>query len=255
MTEQPLAGRVALITGSSRGIGRAVALELARRGADIVVHYLRKKSAAAAVTAEIEALGRRAVAIKANLAEADQIDRLFNQIEAEFGRCDILVGNAASGTPQNILDITDKHWDWTMDVNARAVLRCVQRAAPLMAKNGWGRVVNITSPGSTRVLPHYAVIGVSKAALEALTRYLAVELAPQGIIVNAVSPGLVNTDAIAAFPIDLQQVFEYAANRAPAGRLVTPQDVAGAVAFLCSNEAAMIVGQTLLIDGGYNLLV
>jgi len=255
MTEQTLAGKVALITGSSRGIGRAIALELARRGAEIVVHYLRKKNAAAAVTAEIEALGRRAIAIKANLTEADQIDRLFNQIEAEFGRCDILVGNAASGTPQNILDITDKHWDWTMDVNARAVLRCVQRAAPLMEKNGWGRVVNITSPGSTRVLPHYAVIGVSKAALEALTRYLAVELAPKGIIVNAVSPGLVNTDAITAFPVDLQQVFEYAAHRAPAGRLVTPQDVAGAVAFLCSNEAAMIVGQTLLIDGGYNLLV
>ncbi len=220
-----------------------------------MVNYLRKKSAAEAVVADIEALGRRAVAIKANLAEAAQIEAMFDQIEAEFGRCDIFVGNAASGTPRPALELTDKHWDWTMDVNARSVLRCVQRAAPLMARHGWGRIVNISSPGSSRVLPHYAVIGLSKAVIEALTRYLAVELAPQGIVVNAVSPGLVDTDAVTAFPVDLQEVFQYAAGRAPARRLVTPADVAGLVAFLCSDAAAMMVGQTLLIDGGYSLLV
>ncbi|RMF01115.1 MAG: enoyl-[acyl-carrier-protein] reductase FabL [Chloroflexi bacterium] len=246
--------RVALVTGSSRGIGRAIAVELARRGADVVVHYLRKKSAAAGAVAEIEALGRRAIAVKANLADAAQIDSLFDQLEAEFGRCDILVGNAASGTPRDILDVTDKHWDWTMDVNARSILRCAQRAAPLMAQHGWGRIVNISSPGSRRVLPHYAVIGLSKAVVESLTRYLAVELAPQGIVVNAVSPGLVNTDAVSAFPVDLQEVFDYAASRAPAGRLVSPEDVARVVAFLCSDGAEMIVGQTITVDGGYQLL-
>jgi enoyl-[acyl-carrier protein] reductase III len=123
-----------------------------------------------------------------------------------------------------------------------------------MAEAGWGRIINITSPGSTRVLPHYGAIGLSKAVVESLTRYLAVDLASKGIIVNAVSPGLVNTDAVTAFPVDLQAVIDYAQNRTPAGRLVTPEDVARVVAFLCSEEANMIVGQTILVDGGYGLL-
>ncbi len=255
MIEQNLKNKVALVTGSSRGIGRAIALKLAQHGAGVVVHYLRKKNAANEAVAEIEGMGCRAVAIKANLADAAQIDAMFDQVEATFGRCDIFVGNAASGTPKDVLDVTDKHWDWTMDINARSILRCVQRVAPLMEAHGWGRVVNISSPGSTRVLPHYAIIGLSKAVLEALTRYLAAELAPKGIVVNAVSPGLVNTDAVSAFPVDLQEVFEHAANRAPAGRLVAPEDVATLVAFLCSDGALMIVGQTLLVDGGYSLLL
>ncbi len=249
-----LTGKVALITGSSRGIGRTIALELARRGADIVVHYLRKHSAAAEVVAEAGRLGRKSIAIKANLAEAGAIAAMFDEIEAAFGRCDIFIGNAASGTPRDILEVNDKHWDWTMDVNARSILRCVQRAAPLMEQHGWGRVVNITSPGSGRVLPHYGAIGLSKAVIESLTRYLAVDLAPKGITVNAVSPGLVKTDAVAAFPVDLQETFDFAVSRTPAGRLVTPEDVAHLVAFLCSDAAAMIVGQTMLVDGGYSIL-
>ncbi|NJN93462.1 MAG: SDR family oxidoreductase [Anaerolineales bacterium] len=252
--EKFLTHKTALITGSSRGIGRAIALELARQGADVVVHYLRKKSAAEEVVAAIEALGCRAVAVKANMAEADQITAMLDEIEARVGRCDIFVGNAASGTPRDVLDVNDKHWDWTMDVNARAVLRCVQRLAPGMEQAGWGRIINITSPGSTRVLPHYGAIGLSKAVLESLTRYLAVDLAPKGIIVNAVSPGLVNTDAVTAFPVDLQATFEYAQSRTPTGRLVTPEDVARIVAFLCSDAAGMIVGQTITVDGGYGLL-
>lgn len=254
MTDKFLTHKTALVTGSSRGIGRAIALELARLGADVVVHYVRKKGAAEEVVAAIEALGCRAVAVKANLAEADRIVAMFDDIEAKMGRCDIFVGNAASGTPRDILDVTDKHWDWTMDVNARAILRCVQRLTPGMEQAGWGRIINITSPGSTRVLPHYGAIGLSKAVVESLTRYLAVDLAPKGIIVNAVSPGLVNTDAVTAFPVDLQATFAYAQTRTPAGRLVTPEDVARIVAFLCSEDANMIVGQTILVDGGYGLL-
>ena len=253
-TDKYLTNKVALITGSSRGIGRAIACELARLGADVVIHYLRKRSAAAEAVAEIEALGSRAIAVKANLAEADKIETLFAQIEAAFGRCDILVGNAASGTSRDVLDVADKHWDWTMDVNARAVLRCAQRAVPYMEKAGWGRIINISSPGSGRVLPHYGVIGLSKATLEALTRYLAVDLAPKGVVVNAVSPGLVDTDAVAAFPVDLQDTFAFATERTPAGRLVTPEDVARLVGFLCSEAAQMIVGQTISVDGGYGLL-
>jgi enoyl-[acyl-carrier protein] reductase III len=255
MTDRFLTNKVALITGSSRGIGRAIALELAERGADIVVHYLRKTSAAAEVVAAVEALDRRAIAIKANLAEADKIEAMAKQIEVTFGRCDVFVGNAASGTPRDILEVTDKHWDWTMDVNARSILRLVQRLTPLMEKAGWGRIINITSPGSTRVLPHYGAIGLSKAVVEALTRYLAIDLAPRGITVNAVSPGLVKTEAVAAFPVDLEETLNYAQNRTPAGRLVTPEDIARVVAFLCSDAASMIVGQTILVDGGYGLLL
>lgn len=254
MTQQNLSPKVALVTGSSRGIGRAIALELARQGADIVVHYLRKKSATDEVTAAVQKMGRKAIAIRANLAEAAQIEAMFDELEETFGRCDILVGNAASGTPRDILEVEDKHWDWTMDVNARAILRCAKRAAPLMEQAGWGRIVTISSPGSTRVLPHYAAIGLSKAALEAMTRYLAVDLAAKGIIVNAVSPGMVHTDAVHAFPVDLQAVIEQTTRRTPAHRLVTPEDVARVVAFLCSEAAEMIVGQTIVIDGGYGLM-
>lgn len=254
MAENTLTNKVALITGSSRGIGRAIAIELARQGANIVVHYLRKTSAAKEVVAAIEAMGPRAIAIKANLAEADKIEALYDKVESTFGRCDIFVGNAASGTPRDIMDISDKHWDWTMDINARSILRCVQRSVPLMEKEGWGRIINISSPGSTRVLPHYAAIGLSKAVVEALTRYLAVDLAPKGIIVNAISPGLIRTDAVTAFPVDLQAVIAQTTERTPTRRLVTPEDVARVVAFLCSDAASMVVGQTIKIDGGYGLL-
>jgi len=254
MTTKFLANKVALITGSSRGVGRAIALELARHGAAVGVHYVRKKQAAAEVAAAIEAGGGQAVTFKANLAQVDHIKALFDEVEAVFGGCDIFVGNAASGVPRDILEVSDKHWDWTMDVNARSILRCVRRAVPYMERAGWGRIVNISSPGSRRALPHYAAIGLSKAVVEALTRYLAVDLAPKNIIVNAVSPGLLNTDAVAAFPIDLQATIAYAESRTPAGRLVTPEDVARVVAFLCSDAAAMIIGQTITVDGGYGLL-
>ncbi|UCC85660.1 MAG: enoyl-[acyl-carrier-protein] reductase FabL [Anaerolineales bacterium] len=252
--DQPLQGRVALITGSSRGIGRAIALELAARGADIVVNYLRKRSAAEEVVASIQAVGRRAVAIKANVGNAAQIEAMFDQVRSDFGRCDILVGNVASGVVRPITQVEDKHWDWTLDINARSILRCAQQAAPLMEMQGWGRIIGITSFGSTRVFSEYGVIGVSKAAIEALVRYLAVELAPQGIVVNAVSPGIVETDALQFFPIDVRETLVEAATRTPARRVTTPKDVARVVAFLCSDDAAMIVGQTIVVDGGWSIL-
>lgn len=249
-----LQGKVALITGGSRGIGRAIAVELARCGADVVVNYARKQQAAEEVVAEVRALGRRALACRANLAEADKIEAMFDQIEAEFGRCDIVVGNAASGILKPLTEITDKHWDWTMDVNARSILRCVQRAVPHMRRQGWGRIVNITSMGSVRVYPAYTMVGISKAAIEAMTRYLAAELAPQGITANAIAPGIVDTDALTHFPLDSAEAIRVATKRTPAGRIVTPEDVGKLAAFLCSDAAAMIVGQTIVIDGGFSLL-
>ena len=251
---QLLQGRVALITGSSRGIGRSIALELAARGADIVVNYVRKRSAAEEVVASIEAQGRRAIAIKANVGNAAHIEAMFDRVRAEFGRCDILVGNVASGVVRPITEVEDKHWDWTLDINARSILRCAQQAVPLMEARGWGRIIGITSFGSTRVFSEYGVIGVSKAAIEALIRYLAVELAPKGVVVNAVSPGIVATDALQYFPIDVRRTLTAAAERTPARRVTTPEDVARVVAFLCSDDAAMIVGQTIVVDGGWSIL-
>jgi len=251
---KPLQGRVALITGASRGIGRAIALELARRGADIVVNFLRRRSAADEAVTAIHALGQRAIAVKANVGEAEEIDKMFDQVEREFGRCDILVGNAATGVIRPITQLEDKHWDWTLDINARSILRCALRAIPLMEAQGWGRIIGITSFGSTRVFPAYGIVGISKAAIEALIRYLAVDLAPKGIIANAVSPGVVDTDALKYFPIDLEQTLREGALRTPARRLATPEDIAKVVAFLCSDDAAMIVGQTIVVDGGWSIL-
>jgi enoyl-[acyl-carrier protein] reductase III len=254
LTSRSLNERVALITGSSRGIGRAIALELAGRGADIVVNYLRKRSAAEEVVAEVEARGRRAIAVRANVGDAAEVEAMFDRVRSEFGRCDILVGNAASGVIRPITQVEDKHWDWTLDINARSILRCARQAAPLMEAQGWGRIVGITSFGSTRVFSEYGVIGISKAAIEALIRYLAVELASKGIVANAVSPGIVETDALSFFPIDVEGTLQQAAERTPARRVTTPEDVARVVAFLCSDDAAMIVGQTIVVDGGWSLL-
>lgn len=253
-TNLPLKERVAVITGSSRGIGRAIALELASKGADIVVNYWRKRSAAEEVVAEVEARGQRGIAVKANVGDAAEVDAMFERVRSEFGRCDILVGNAASGVIRPITQVEDKHWDWTLDINARSILRCARQAAPLMEAHGWGRIIGVTSFGSTRVFSEYGVIGVSKAAIEAIIRYLAVELAPMGIVANAVSPGIVETDALKFFPINLDETLQAAAKRTPARRIATPEDVARVVAFLCSDDAAMIVGQTIVVDGGWSLL-
>jgi len=249
-----LKGKVALVTGASRGIGRGIALTLAEAGADVIVHYARKTGMAQDVVAEIESMGRRAIAVKANFAEKEKIDAMLDHIEDVFGGCDIFVANAATGGFRSMLETSDKHWDWTMDVNARSILHCVKRLAPYMERQGWGRVVTVTSLGGVRVVPQYSVVGLSKAVVESLTRYLAVELAPKGIIVNAISPGLVETDALSNMNIDVQSTLEYVRQRNPMRRLVTPQDIGTVATFLCTDAAEMMVGQTLYVDGGFSLL-
>src|SRR5512140_1452559 len=204
-----LSGKLALVTGASRGIGRGIALALAEAGADVLVHYARKTSAAAAVVAEIESRGRKAHPIRANLAERARVEAMLDEVEHAHGGCDIFVANAASGGFGSTLETSDKYWDWTMDVNARSVLRCVQRLAPRMAERGWGRVITITSLGSTRVIPSYGAVGLSKAVVESLTRYLAAELAPLCISVNAISPGMVETSVIGLMPIDGPAALEH----------------------------------------------
>lgn len=248
-----LENKIALITGSGRGIGRATALHLAQLGADIVVNFFRNRAPAEQTAAEIEKLGRRALLVKADVGDPTDIERLLAETDAAFGGLDILVNNAASGYNRPVMQQRVKGWDWTLNINARAALFCSQHAVPLMQKRGGGYIVNVSSIGSLRVLPDYVVVGASKAALEALTRYLAVELASYNIIVNAVSAGPVETEALKHF--GTADILEQAARRIPAGRNVQPQDIAGVIAFLCSPAAFMIRGQTIVIDGGGTLPV
>lgn len=244
-------GKVVLVTGSGRGIGRAIALRFAEEGADLVVNFYRNRDPAEETAEAIRTLGSKALVVKANIGEIDGINQLFDATGEEYGGLDILISNAASGYNRPALKQKPKGWDWTMNINARAMLFCSQRAAALMKDRGGGKIIAVSSPGSFRVLPDYIVVGASKAALEALTRYLAVEFAPMGIVVNAVSPGIVLTDALQYFDVLKDHtVIPQAINATPAGRLVTPEDVAALVAFLCSKEAEMICGQVILIDGG-----
>lgn len=248
--------RVAIVTGSGRGIGRAIALRLAHDGANVVVNYFRNREPAEETASEIRALGRDALVVKANIGELDQLEDLFLKTGKAFGGLDILVNNAASGYNRSILEQKPKGWEWTLNINARAALFGSKLAQPLMVKRGGGYIVNVTSMGSQYVLPEYAVVGASKAALESITRYLAVELAPMNIIANAVSPGMADTEALRHFrtlETNLDQNMKKITSATPAGRLVTPEDVADVVSFLCSPAAFMIRGQVILVDGGYAL--
>ncbi len=244
-------GRVALITGGSRGIGRAIAIRLAEHGMDIVVNYVRHRQDAQDTAAEVEKYGQRCLIIKANVAKESDVKAMFAIIEEEFGGVDVLVSNAASGVLKPVLELTERHWNWAMDINARALLSLVQLGLPLMKKNA--RVIAVSSLGSIRAIRNYTTVGASKAALESLVRHLAVELGPRGIRVNTVSAGAVDTDALKKFP-NRDEILENALNRTPLGRLTTPEDVADVTLFLCSNLADMIQGQVVTVDGGYAIM-
>lgn len=248
-----LRGKTAVITGSGRGIGRAIALQLAEHGVNVAVNYFRHKEQADRTAAEIERAGARAIVVKAHVGEVEGVQRLVETAAETFGGVDIFVGNAASGVLKPAVEQQLKGWEWTVNINARSILFGVQAAAPYMKQRGWGRVIGISSFGSRRVLPEYSVVGVSKAAIEALIRYLAVELAPHGIVCNAVSPGVVETEALDFFP-SKDAIIAEGLRRTPAGRLVMPEEVAKLVAWLCTDDAKMIVGQTIIMDGGYELL-
>jgi len=245
-----LSGKIALVTGGSRGIGQAIAFELGRRGATIVINYLKNHKAAQVTVDELEAAGISATRIKAHVGDETAVESLVEKIDEKFGRLDILVNNAASGVMRPAVDLTAKHWDWTLDINARGPWLLAKAAARLMPDGG--RIINLSSPGSTRVLPAYFAVGVSKAAIEAVTRYLAVELGPKGIAVNTVSSGFVMTDAIDAFPDELG-VKDIASRPTPAGRVIFPEDVAKVVAMMCGTDAEMIRGQVIMVDGGETL--
>jgi enoyl-[acyl-carrier protein] reductase III len=241
------AGKSVLVTGGSRGIGKAIALRFAELGAaKVAVGYLRNDRAAEETATELGTLGAEPSLVRGNVAS----ERVTKQVK-ELGPLDVVVHNAATGVIRPALEVEEKHWDWTLSANSRALLSLTQAAAPAMEPGS--SIVAISSLGSTRVLENYVLVGTSKAALESLVRYLAVELAPRGIRVNAVSGGVIETEALAHFP-NREQMLAAARERTPAGRMVRPEDVADAVCFLCSPQAEMVRGQTLVVDGGYSLL-
>jgi enoyl-[acyl-carrier protein] reductase III len=252
MADRPFEGKVALVTGGSRGIGKACVLKFAELGASVVVNYSRSARDAEAAARAAEAHGVRAIAVQADMGDREAILALFARVRQEFGRLDALVNSAARGLerPRGAVDSLPKHLRHTIDVNLFGPWFCAQEAAKLMRDGG--AIVNLLSPGAQRYLPRYAPVGVSKGALASLTTYLAAELAPRGIRVNGVSAGLVaGTDGVRMLPEELLERYRQAV---PAGRLIEPEDVANAVAFLCSDAARMIVGHVIVVDGGYSTL-
>jgi enoyl-[acyl-carrier protein] reductase III len=241
-------GKSVLVTGGSRGIGKGIALRFAELGAArVVLSYLRNDRAAEETAEKIRAHGAEALTLRGNLGDPDKARAVARQA----GPLDVLVSNAATGVIRPLAELTEKHWDWTLNANARALLTLAREAAPSMSAGG--SIVAMSSMGGDRVLENYALVGTSKAALESLVRYLAVELAPAGIRVNAVSAGLVETGALDFFP-NRDEMLGRMRERTPAGRLVEPRDVAGVVCFLASPDAEMIRGQVVIVDGGYSIL-
>lgn len=245
-----LQGKVALVTGSSRGIGKAISLRLAENGVNIVVNYVRHRRDAEETAALIEGKGARCLVVKANVANDEDVKGMFELIKQEYGRVDFLVSNAASGVLKPAMELDARHWNWAMDINARSLLTLAQQALPLMPTGG--RIMAVSSLGSVRAVENYTAVGASKAALESLVRHLAVELGPKGILVNTISAGAVDTEALKKFP-NRQQILDTALARTPMGRLTTPEDVADVALFLCSQLANMIHGQTVVVDGGYSI--
>jgi enoyl-[acyl-carrier protein] reductase III len=240
-------GRAVLVTGGTRGIGKAIALRFVSLGAKkVALGYLRNDSAAEEAAEEVRKAGAEPVLVRGNVAS----DRVVQEF-ASHGPYDAVVHNAATGVIRAALETEDKHWDWTLAANARALLSLARACAPDMKPGS--SFVGVSSLGSTYVLENYILVGTSKAALESVVRYLAVELAPRGIRVNAVSAGVVETEALDHFP-NREQMVKAARARTPAGRMVEPDDVAAAVTYLCSPDAEMVRGHTLIVDGGYSLL-
>ena len=246
-----LSGQVGLVTGSSRGIGRATALRLAQAGADIVINYVTSQAAAASIAESIAALGRRVLVIKADISSRDDVESMMETIQENFQHLDILVSNAASGGFRLLMDANERHFDQTMKTNVQPLLSLVQAGRPLFEQNkGLTRIIALSSLGSHRALPSYGLIGGSKAALESISRHLALELGDFGVRVNVVQAGLVETDSGRMIPGVEDMLAAVEARTCVGRRRLQPEDVADVVLYLASPLSDMIQGQTIIVDGG-----
>lgn len=245
---QPLHGKIALVSGGSRGIGRATALKLASAGCDVALLYYNSHAEAESVCDLVREMGHKAAAFQADVSNPGSVGEAFAEFSKHFDRIDFVVSNAALGVLKPSLEMTLKHFRRCMETNALALNTLAQNAVPLMG--GGGSIIALTSLGSERAIPNYSFIGASKAALEALARGLAQELGPRGIRVNCVSAGVVDTDALKHFP-NREHLLEEYSTRTPLGPTLSPEQVADAVYLLCLPEAGMVTGHTLFVDGGY----
>lgn len=251
-------GRVGLITGASRGMGRAIALRLAADGADLVLTYRKERKLAEELVEATTALGRRAVSVQADLEQGEQVREMFETARAHFGRLDIFVANAAATAFRPLMDVRDYNVTRTFAITVTAFVLAAQQAAGLM-REGFGRIVAVSGIDVGDVMPGHGALGAAKAAMEMLVRHLACELGPRGITVNGVSPGMIDTDSYREYlarglGLEPANAGTRLVNRTPRRRLGRPEDVANLVAFLCSDEADFLTGQTIVLDGGLTLL-
>ncbi len=246
-----LTGRVALVTGGNRGLGRGIALALAEAGADIVI-AARNQDTARATQVDIEALGRRATAVACDMRQREDIEAAVQHCADTFGRLDILVNNAGMGISARAEEVTDEDWDAVLDTNLRAVMRCSRAAFPWLRDSGHGRIINLGSMYSIFGSPSVLSYAASKGAVVQLTKSMAIAWARDGIRVNALAPGFIASDMTEHLRTD-ERRYERIIGRTPLGRFGEPEDLAGAVIFLASDASEFITGQTLPIDGGYSI--
>jgi glucose 1-dehydrogenase/3-oxoacyl-[acyl-carrier protein] reductase len=252
-----LAGKKALVTGSGTGIGRGIALEFARQGADVVLHYGHSAAGAQSAVEEIQAMGRRAIALKANFESADEALGLANSAIEFLGGIDCLVNNSGITMNRPFLKVTREQYDVLLNVNLRSPFFLAQRVVEEMLGHGGGAIVNLTSIHGVVGAPEHSVYAATKGAIIAYTRTLAVELAHKGVRINAIAPGWINVEnhAKAVPGFNLRDAAEAARKAVPVGRYGLPIDIAKLAAFLCTEDAGFIVGQTIVVDGGTSSLM
>ncbi len=245
---EPLAGKVALVTGGSRGIGAGISTKLAQWGCELCINYVQRDSAANALAETLRAGGATVHLMRGDLSDPEEVARVISAVGDECGHLDILIDNAAIAVFRQLREATLEHWQFVMDNNARSTLLLAQHARGLMAGGG-GRLITISNAMPERYLEGAGLLAAAKAALETLTRYLSVELARDGIVVNCVRPGLVETDIVKTRP-EYAAALVTIAERSPWGRATTSRDCGDVVAMLCLEEAGWICGQVIDVDGG-----